>query len=54
MLATVHLQMREFEVALVASWVGTHERPFLIGLRPHDGWGDAGDPSDILQKKIYP
>lgn len=30
--ATVHLQMRQLEVALVASWVGAHERTLLAAL----------------------
>lgn len=30
--AAVHLQMRQLEVTLVASWVGAHERALLAGL----------------------
>lgn len=52
MFATVHLEVREFEVALVASRIGAHERPLLVSLGAHDGWSDARDPSDILQQKI--
>lgn len=52
MFAAVHLQVGEFEVALVAPGVGAHERPLLIGLgRAHNGRGDSRHPADILAKQ---
>lgn len=52
MFAAVHLQVGEFEVALVASGVGAHERPLLIGLRrAHNGRGDARHSADILARQ---
>lgn len=51
--ATVHLQMRQLEVAFVASWVGTHERTLLAAFWPHNGRSDARHPPYILRTHTY-
>lgn len=46
--AAVHLQMGQFEVALVTARVGAHEGAFLAALRAHDGGSDPGHSPHVL------
>lgn len=53
-LSTMHLEVRELEVSLVAAWIVTHEGSFLIAVWwLRNRGGDAGNPTNILKRRDH-